>query len=415
MWQLEQYEQHQRKGLAAIEEKDWRLGRFHLLKAGEYLLKAAKHSGPDFRAQRQTQAQKLMSLARQCEARLRQEGGGEPLADDEAAEGASGGSPDYSGGAPAAGGGGKSSSDKHLTDFRPMPTSNLKMSDVVGLDEVKRQVRLKAIYPLEHPELIKQYRGASGGGILLYGPPGTGKTMIARAIAAEVDAPFYNVKPSDILAPLVGVAERNVERLFATLKSTPRAVVFFDELDALLPSRDSGSDSNVMGRLVPQFLQEMQGVSDSNEAAGKANAEAGEDGEAKEPEPSFRLLLGATNTPWSIDPAVLRPGRFDELIYIPLPDLPARRLLFEKYGGDRPLEDGIDFQKLAEMSDGFSAADIRDLCDDTAERVLERAIEAGEVLPLSQADFEATISEGRKSVTQSMLDRYRDFAAEQKA
>jgi SpoVK/Ycf46/Vps4 family AAA+-type ATPase len=273
------------------------------------------------------------------------------------------------------------------------------MSDVVGLDEVKRQVRLKVIYPLERPELFRAYRGTSGGGILLYGPPGTGKTMIARAIASEVEAPFYAVKPSDILGMYVGVSERNIARLFQILREAGRAVVFFDELDALLPSREGGGDSSgVMGRVVPQFLQELQGVATKSDAPGP-------DGK-----PRFLLALGATNVPWAIDPAVLRPGRFDELIYIPLPDLPARRLMLERNTRERPL-DQVDFDELARQTDGFSGADIAELCENTAERVLERAIDAGQVLPIRQQDFLDTLAVARPSVRPEHLKRFEHFAS----
>jgi len=390
MWQLEQYEANQRKGLDAVERRDWRLGRFHLLKAAEYLLKAARTSGPDFQQLRQQQAHKLIALAKQCEERLKSGDTG-PTA------GTSGGAAGSDGTSPAAqGAGAGGGADKHLTDFRPMPPGDVTMASVVGLDEVKRQVRLKVIYPLEKPELFRQYRGSAGGGILLYGPPGTGKTMIAKAIAGEVKAPFFNVKPSDIMAPLVGVAERNVARLFGTLREAGRAVVFFDELDALLPARgEGGGDSGVMGRLVPQFLQELQGVTTKG-------------GDVTD---KFLLVLGATNVPWAIDPAVMRPGRFDELIYIPLPDLPARRLLFEMYTRDRPLGERIDFDILASRSEGLSGADIRDVCDTTSERVLERAIDAGgDVLPIEQADLEDALRKARRSVRDEHLRRFDEWA-----
>lgn len=384
MWQLEQYESHHRKGLQGIESGDFRLGRFHLLKAAEYLLKAAKNSGPDFKQTRHEQSKKLIALAKQCEERMNRptsiRAGGGANEEGVSARGA---------------GGGAGGADKHLTDFQPLQPGELRIADVVGLEEVKRQVRLKVIYPLQHPELVSQYRSASGGGILLYGPPGTGKTMIAKAIAGEVDAPFYNVKPSDILAPLVGVAEKNIAKLFETLRAQKRAVLFLDELDALLPERGQGGDSNVMGRIVPQFLQEMQGVAKKSDPSG---------------EPTFLLILGATNCPWAIDPAVLRPGRFDELIYVDLPDLPARRKLFEVNLRDRPLTRDVDLDALAAASEGFSGADIADICVGAAELALEEAIERGEVLPIGHDRLLKSLGSSRPSVRQEHLKKFEEFA-----
>jgi SpoVK/Ycf46/Vps4 family AAA+-type ATPase len=392
MWELEQSDLHRRKGLEAIQEGAFRDGRFHCLKSAEYLLKAAKKSGPEFQQIRREQAKKLMDLAKQCEERMNRPatikvGGG-----------------DQSGGRSGSDSGG--GADKHLTDFQPLPPGKLKMDGVVGLEEVKRQVKLKVIYPLQHPEIVSRYRSSSGGGILLYGPPGTGKTMIAKAIAGEVEAPFFNVKPSDILAPLVGVAERNIAKLFETLRERRRAVLFLDELDALLPERGAGSDSNIMARIVPQFLQEMQGASASleKEAKGADDAKNGDAG------PTFLLILGATNAPWAIDPAVLRPGRFDELIYVDLPDLPARRKLFEINLKDKPVVPGVDLDALAEASAGFSGADIADMCSNASELALEAAIAKGEVVPIGHEDVLRVVQTARPSVRPEHLKKFAEFA-----
>jgi len=377
MWQLERSDTHRRKGLEAIESRDWRQGRFNLLKSAEYLLKAAKLSGPEFREIRRDQASKLLALAKQCEARL-----AEPVV---APVGPTGGGDGGPSATPA-------EKDKHLTEFRPWPSDGTKLEDVVGLDEVKRQIRLRVLYPLQHRELVAKYRTGSGGGILLYGPPGTGKTLIAKAIAGEVQAPFFAVKPSDIVAPLFGIAERNIARLFDTLRSHARAVLFLDEVDALLPTRGVASDPGAMARLVPQFLQEWQGVGSGNDDKER-----------------LLLVLGATNCPWALDPAVLRPGRFDERLFIPLPDHPARIELFNVNLAERPLGDDVNLEHLSTKSEGFSGADIKDVCDAAAEFVLEAAIERGETTPITQTHLTTALSKAKPSVRADLIAKFQEF------
>src|SRR3990172_2815800 len=143
----------------------------------------------------------------------------------------------------------------------------------------------------------------SGGGVLLYGPPGTGKTMIAKAIAHEIDATFFVVSPAQVMSKWVGEAEQNIRKLFEAAKAEPTSVIFLDEIEALVPKRKSDS-STVMQRVVPQILQELEGFDRTSERA--------------------LLLVGATNQPWMLDEAILRPGRLDALVYVGLPDGPAR-------------------------------------------------------------------------------------------
>ena len=160
-----------------------------------------------------------------------------------------------------------------------------------------------------------------GGGVLLYGPPGTGKTMLAKATAGEIDAAFFRVSPADMLSKWVGEAEQNIKKLFDAAAAEKRSIIFIDEIEALVPARrDEGS--SVMQRVVPQILQGMEGF----------------DKKGEQPV----LFMGATNVPWQLDPAVLRPGRFDDKVYIPLPDLPARRKMLDLYLGKRPVAADVD-------------------------------------------------------------------------
>ncbi len=194
---------------------------------------------------------------------------------------------------------------------------SIQFDDVAGLDSVKEDIRLKMIYPFEHPELAGARFGVHpGGGVLLFGPPGTGKTMLAKATAGEIDATFFRISAADVLSKWVGEAEQNIKKLFDAAASEKRSIIFIDEIEALVPARrDEGS--SVMQRVVPQILQGMEGFDKSSA--------------------SSVLFMGATNVPWQLDPAVLRPGRFDERVYIPLPDLAARQKLLEIHLGKRPV------------------------------------------------------------------------------
>ena len=214
-----------------------------------------------------------------------------------------------------------------------------------GWKDVKQDIRLKMIYPFEHADLAAKFGIRPGGGVLLYGPPGTGKTMLAKATAGEIDAAFFRISPADVLSKWVGEAEQNIKKLFDAAASEKRSIIFIDEIEALVPARrDEGS--SVMQRVVPQILQGMEGF------------------DKKSGQPI--LFMGATNVPWQLDPAVLRPGRFDEKVYIPLPDPTARQKMLEMYLSHRPLAADVDLDHLRPMLDGYSGADIKYICDRAA-------------------------------------------------
>lgn len=267
---------------------------------------------------------------------------------------------------------------------------NIKFDDVAGLDDVKKVIKTKLIYPFLNPEKAKEFGVTAGGGILLYGPPGTGKTMIAKAIATEVDAIFFTAKPSQIMSQWVGVAEKNIEQLFSAAKSHGKAVIFIDEIESLLPKR-GGTDSTVMKRVVPQFLAELEGF----ESESKRNV----------------LFLGASNVPWEIDDAALRPGRFDKKIYIPLPDLPARKKIFELYLRNKPVGSNINIDKLAETTDGYSGADVREICADVAENLFMELIESGRERKIEMQDLLNTLARVKPSVDKKMLDKFIKFGS----
>lgn len=279
--------------------------------------------------------------------------------------------------------------DEQAASWLVQERPDITFADVAGLEEVKEQIRLKLLYPFTHPELAEQYGIQPGGGILLYGPPGTGKTLIARAVAGEIEAAFFAIKPSEIMSQWVGVAEQNFARLFAEANTYPVSVVFIDELEALAPKRRI-SISTVMQRVVPQLLAELDGFDKRENAL---------------------LFIGATNEPWAIDVAVLRPGRLDRLIYVPPPDLPARQRILELNLRDAPLAPGISLETIASQAEGFSGADMAALANRARERVFFEAIHNGNARSMTHADFEAVLADMHSSIDAKDLDMFVRFSA----
>ncbi len=260
--------------------------------------------------------------------------------------------------------------------------------DVAGMENVKEEIRIKLIYPFEHPEEAKKYGIGSGGGLLLYGPPGTGKTFIAKAIANEVDAIFFSIKPSDIMSKWVGEAEQNIAELFRMARSHPKSVIFIDEVESLVPKRRN-SGSTVMQRVVPQILGEMDGISTDNRNL---------------------LFIGATNEPWSLDPAVLRPGRFGEKIYIPPPDLASRKKLFELYLKNKPLSKDIDIEALAQDTKGYSGADIKEVCIKASVIPFKESIMTGIERDIGMQDLMKALENVKPSINEKDLKRFEEYS-----
>ena len=183
-----------------------------------------------------------------------------------------------------------------------MEKPDIKFNDVGGMDDLKKQIRLKIIEPMKHPELYQAYGKAIGGSLLMYGPPGCGKTYLARATAGEIEAAFYLRGLHDVLDMYIGNSEQRLHALFENAREHAPCVLFFDEVDALGSSRADLKASS--GRhLINQFLSELDGIDSTNDGI---------------------LILAATNAPWHLDPAFRRPGRFDRLLFVPPPDLEAR-------------------------------------------------------------------------------------------
>ncbi len=266
---------------------------------------------------------------------------------------------------------------------------NVRFEDIAGLENVKEQIRLKLLYPFTHKEIASQYGISAGGGMLLYGPPGTGKTMIARAVAGEIDAAFFSITPSEIMSQWVGVAEQNITRLFSEAGSYPLSVIFLDEMESLSPKRRQ-SGSTIMVRVVPQLLAELDGFSKRSNPL---------------------LLIGATNEPWALDPAMLRPGRLDRLVYVPPPDLPARQKILEMNLKQAPVDELVDLLEIASKCEGFSGADMAELSKRTREKVFSEAVHEGNFRPIRQADLSEVAGSMQPSIRRQEVELYEDFAS----
>ena len=237
-------------------------------------------------------------------------------------------------------------------------------ADVGGMEEIKEEIRMKIIYPLQNRALFQAYGKRLGGGVLLYGPPGCGKTLISTATAGEIQANFISVGIHQILDLYVGNSEKNLHQAFKLARDNAPAILFFDEVDALAADRKDFRESAIR-TVINQFLAEMDGNIGSNEGI---------------------LILGATNAPWHLDPAFRRPGRFDRVVFVPPPDEAAREAILQILVRDKPVK-RLDVKAIARRTKDFSGADLRSLFDIATERALSRAMKEGRLIPLSTDDL----------------------------
>jgi len=258
--------------------------------------------------------------------------------------------------------------DEHADPAHDVERPTLTLADVGGLADVKERLQVAFLAPMRNPTLRKLYGKSLRGGLLLYGPPGCGKTFIARAVAGELGASFISVGISEVLDMWIGASEKNLSGLFELARRQSPCVLFFDEVDAL-GQRRSQTRNSTMRTTVNQFLAELDSVGADNEGV---------------------FVLGATNAPWDVDPALRRPGRFDRTVLVLPPDSPAREEILRYHLRDRPIA-GIDLAPLVSRTDGFSGADIAHLCESAAEIALMDAVRSGEARLMGMADFEAAL------------------------
>jgi len=246
--------------------------------------------------------------------------------------------------------------------------------DVGGMESVKEEIRMKILFPLQNRELFEAYGKKAGGGVLLYGPPGCGKTLISRATAGEIDASFFSIGLHQVMDMWMGQSEQKLHEIFEMARRQRPAVLFFDEIDALAADRRDLRTS--AGRtLINQFLAELDGDIAKNDDV---------------------LILGATNAPWHLDAAFLRPGRFDRIVFVPPPDCEARAAIVEVMAREKPMTD-LDPLAVAKKTEGFSGADLMAVFDQAVDAALEQAMKKGKIVPVTTKD----LIRARKSVKPS--------------
>ena len=254
--------------------------------------------------------------------------------------------------------------------------------DVGGLDELKEELQEAIEWPLKHKEAFEYAHVKPPKGVLLYGPPGTGKTLIAKAVAKTTESNFISIKGPELLSKWVGESEKGVREIFRKARQAAPCIIFLDEIDALVPRRSSGnSDSHVTENIVSQILTEIDGLEELNNV----------------------LIIGATNRLDIVDPALLRPGRFDRVIEVPNPNIKGIEMIFKIHTKDKPLSEDVNLKTISELSKGFSGAEIEEVCNRASlcgvKRFVQNKDKLVKTIKITQKDFEKSIKEIKKVKT----------------
>jgi transitional endoplasmic reticulum ATPase len=257
--------------------------------------------------------------------------------------------------------------------------------DIGGLDDAKRELREGIELPLKHPEAFARLGIRPAKGFLLFGPPGTGKTLLAKAVAREAEANFIAAKSSDLLSKWYGESEQQISRLFQRARQVAPTVIFLDELDSLAPARGGGlGEPAVTERVVNTLLAEMDGLEELQHV----------------------VVIAATNRPALLDPALMRPGRFDDLVYVPVPEKDGRLHILKIHSARMPLGDDVNLDELADRTEGYTGADLEDLVRRAGLQALREDVGAGVV---TRRFFEEALKETRASVTPEMEEEYEEL------
>jgi transitional endoplasmic reticulum ATPase len=256
--------------------------------------------------------------------------------------------------------------------------------DIGGYDAVKQELREMVEWPLKYPNYFEELGVEPPKGVLLFGPPGTGKTLLAKAVATESNSNFITVRGPEILSKWFGESERAIREIFKKARMAAPCVIFFDEIDAIAPARGYAEDSPAMDRIVAQLLAEMDGISRLENV----------------------VVIAATNRPDILDPALLRPGRFDRIVYVPPPDLRARFEILRIHTRNMPLSRDVDLEELARLSEGYTGADIELMVREAGLLAMRENGGAGEV---SMRHFTEAMRRVKPSVTPEMMKFYESW------
>jgi transitional endoplasmic reticulum ATPase len=282
-----------------------------------------------------------------------------------------------------------SPTEPHAAPARARP--DITFEDVGGLEALKERLRLDVVYPMQRPDLYKAYGKKMGGGVLLYGPPVCGKTHLARAAAGECGATFIPVEIQQVLDMWLGESEKHLHQIFERARDEAPSILFFDEIEAIGASRHQLRHGPGR-RMVNQLLTELDGAGASNERV---------------------LVLGATNAPWDVDPALRRPGRFDRVVFVPPPDLAGREAVLRIAFRERPTEN-LDLARIAARTERFSGADLTHLAEVASERALADALKSGTLRPVTGSDVLAVLDRVRPTTAEwlATAKRYVAYANE---
>jgi len=262
-----------------------------------------------------------------------------------------------------------------------MEIPNITWDMIGGLEEVKQQLKEAVEWPIKYPHVFKRLGIRPPRGILLYGPPGVGKTLLAKAVATESQANFISVRGPEVLSKWVGESEKAIREIFRRAREAAPCIIFFDELDSIAPKRGLHTDSGVTDRMVNQILTEMDGMMTLKEV----------------------VVMGATNRPDILDPALLRPGRFDRVIYVPAPDKQARLQILRIHTRSMPLASDVDLNQLAHLTEGYSGADLEAVCREAALSAARENLEAERV---EWRHFTQALQKIGPSVTEDLKREY---------